>query len=160
MTLEVSKLFRAHSTKYLDGANGVIPNPNLQRKRRPRDLPISVHQLLIEWFVDRFGVDFRGQSLFCTGDPSIAAGYKSPSTTIISIEPLGDYDVCFSTKCKDLFGYYQFYWSDGKTSAEKIKSDMESLDFIHQRNGGLAAAAASGHEVMLVAERFRYSVVQ
>ena len=150
------RLFRAHSTKYLTGAIGTIANPNLQRMRKPRDLPIAIHQLLIEWFVDRFGVDYRGRSLFCTGDASIAAGYKTPSSTLISIEPLDDYSVCFSTKCKDLFGHYQFYWSAANTSVESIRADMESLDFVHQRNGGLEAAAISGHEVMLVAERFRY----
>lgn len=159
MTSISQKLFRAHSTKYLTGATGMIPNPNLQRSRRPRDLPIAIHQLLIEWFVDHFGVDYRGRSLFCTGDASIAAGYKTSTSTLVSIEPLEDYFVCFSTKCKDLFGYYQFNWDAKDTSPEQIRTDMESLDYIHERNGNLAAAAASGHEVMLVAEQFRYKLV-
>ncbi|WP_418320465.1 hypothetical protein [Piscinibacter sakaiensis] len=114
---------------------------------------------MIEWFVEHFRVDYRGRSLFCTGDASIAAGYKTPSSTLISIEPLGDYSVCFSTKCKDLFEHYQFYWSAATTSLETIRTDMASLGFVHQHNGGLDEAAMSGHEVMLVAERFRYSVV-
>lgn len=121
-------------------------------------MPIVIHQLLIEWFVEHFGVDYRGRSLFCTGDASIAAGYKTLSSKLISIEPLDDYSVCFSPKCKDLFGYYQFYWSAADTSLEKIRSDMDSLGFVHVCNGGLEAAAASGHEVMLVAERFRFSL--
>ncbi|WP_247539247.1 hypothetical protein [Ralstonia pseudosolanacearum] len=154
----VQKLFRAHSTKYLTGATGIISNPNLQRVRRPRDMPFAIHKALNEWFVDRFGVDYRGGSLFCTGDAAIAAGYKKESSTLISIEPLDDYSVCYSTKCKDLFGYYQFYWSAADTPIEKIRADMDSLGFVHQSNGGLQAAATSGHEVMLVAERFRYSL--
>lgn len=121
-------------------------------------MPIAIHQFLIEWFVDHFGVDYRGTSLFCTGDASVAAGYKNRSSTLISIEPLDSYSVCFSTKCKDLFGHYQFYWSAADTSLEKIRSDLDALDFVHVRNGGLEAAAASGHEVMVVAERFRYSL--
>lgn len=121
-------------------------------------MPIAIHQALNEWFVDRFGVDYRGRSLFCTGDASIAAGYKTESSTLISIEPLDDYSVCYSPKCKDLFGYYQFYWSAADISVEKIRADMDSLDFVHQSNDGLEAAATSGHEVMLVAERFHYSL--
>lgn len=123
-------------------------------------MPIAIHQLLVDWFVNHFGVDYRGKSLFCTGDPSVAAGYKTPSSSLISLEPLGDYCVCFSTKCKDLFGHYQFHWSAPNTSLDLIQSDMESLEFIHQRNGGVDAAASSGHEVMLVAERFRYNLIQ
>lgn len=157
MTSYVPRLFRAHSKKYLTGVTGVISNTNLQRPRRPRDLPITIHQLVIEWFVEQFGVDYRGRSLFCTGDASIAAGYMTESSTLISIEPLGDYSACFSTQCKDLFGYYQFNWSAASTSPEKIRTDMESLGFVHERNGNLTAAAASGNEVMLVAERFHYS---
>ncbi|WP_133647500.1 hypothetical protein [Paraburkholderia flava] len=121
-------------------------------------MPLAIHQALSEWFVDRFGVDYRGSSLFCTGDASIAAGYKTKTSSLISIEPLGDYSVCYSTKCKDLFGHYQFYWSQEDTTVEKIQADMESLDFVHQSNGGLKEAATSGHEVMLVAERFRYNL--
>lgn len=156
MSTEAPQLFRAHSTKYLSGATGIITNPNLQRRRRPRDLPIAVHQLLVDWFLTRFGVDYRGTSLFCTGDAAVAAGYKTSTATVISIEPLDEYSVCYSTKCKDLFGYYQFHWSLTAPSAEKIQADMDSLEFVHQRNSGLEVAAASGHEVMLVAAQYRY----
>lgn len=149
-------LFRAHSIKYLTGPTGVIPNPNLERARRPRDMPYAIHQFMIKWFMDNFGVDYRGTSLFCTGDASIAAGYVTPSSTLISLEPLGDYSVCFSEKCKDLFGYYMFNWRNVDTSYEKIQRDMDSLGFVHARNEGLYEAAASGNEVMLVAKQFRY----
>ena len=155
----VPKLFRMHSTKYLTSPSGVISNPNLHRGRTPRDMPTNIHQVLGEWFVDHFGIDYRGRSLFCTGDVSVAAGYKTASSTLISIEPLDDYSACYSTKCKDLFGYYQFNWRGADTSIEKIRADMDSLDFVHTCNGGLEVAAASGHEVMIVAERFRYCVV-
>lgn len=119
-------------------------------------MPLAVHQAVNEWFMDRFGFGYREQSLFCTGDASIAAGYLTASSALISMEPLGDYSVCYSTKCKDLFGYYQFYWRDPDISTQKIRADMELLDFIHQKNCGLEKAAASGNEVMLVAERLNY----
>lgn len=158
MIAGVPKLFRAHSKKYLTGVTGIITNPNLQRARRPRDMPLATHRALSEWFVDRFGVDYRGGALFCTGDASIAAGYRTETSTIISIEPLGEYSLCYAAKCKDLFGYYQFNWSAADTPVEKIRADMELLGFVHQTNGGVEEAAASGHEVMLVAERFRYNI--
>ncbi|WP_175170401.1 hypothetical protein [Achromobacter kerstersii] len=158
MNVGASMLFRAHSKKYLSGINGIIANPNLQRARQPRDTPVAVHEVLKGWFEDRFGVDYRGSSLFCTGDVAIAAGYKTQASVIIAIEPIGNYSLCYSTKCKDLFAYYQFYWRITDASPDKMRADMDLLGFIHHHNDGLEAAAASGNEVMLVAEKFRYSL--
>lgn len=152
------KLFRAHSKKYLKGPAGIILNPNLQRARTPRDMPPTIHRVVNEWFVDRFGVGYREQSLFCTGNPAIAAGYLSGLTSLITLEPIGDYSVCYSTKCGDLFGYCQFFWSNREVSDDKIRADLDSLDFIHKTNEGIEQAASSGNEVMLVAERMRYNV--
>ena len=150
------KLFRAHSTKHLTGSTGVISNPNLQRARKPRDMPLATHQILNEWFVDRFGIAYREKSLFCTGDALIAAGYVTGDSSLILIEPVGDYSVCYSSKCKDLFGIYQFYWSNSDPSALEIRTRLDGLDFVQHHNGGLGEAAASGCEVMLVADSFRY----
>lgn len=155
-TADTPYLFRAHQKKYLKGATGVIPNPNLQRSREPRDMPIIIHRALCEWFTDRFGIDYRGSSLFCTGDARIASGYLNESSSLISIEPIEDYSLCFSAKCKDLFGYYQFNWRSEDISIRKIHSDLDGLDFIHYENTGLKEASLSGSEVMLVAKNFRY----
>jgi hypothetical protein len=121
-------------------------------------MPPAIHQVVNEWFLERFGVGYREQSLFCTGNPTIAAGYLSRSTSLITLEPIGNYSVCYSTKCADLFGYYQFYWSDGRVSDEKIRADLDSLGFIHSINENLEQAASSGNEVMLVAERMHYKL--
>lgn len=150
------KLFRAHSAKHLSGAMGVISNPNLQRARKPRDMPLAIHHILNEWFVDRFGIAYREKALFCTGNALTAAGYVSGGSSLIIIEPVGDYFVCYSAKCKDLFGVYQFYWSTSNPSALEIRSHLDSLDFVQHYNDGLGEAAASGCEIMLVAESFRY----
>ena len=158
MVSSVPRLFRAHSTKYLPSATGVIANPNLQRARKPRDMPFATHQALNEWFMDRFGVGYRERALFCTGDASIASGYLTSSSSRILIEPIGDYSICYSARCKDLFAYYQFYWSAPETTVQKIRDDLDTLGFVHQSNGGLEEAASSGCEVMLVAEHFRYSI--
>lgn len=158
MNAIVPKLYRAHSKKYLNGKNGVIINPNLLRARQPRDMPLAVHQALDGWFSDRFEVKYRGSSLFCTGDVAIAAGYTTEKSALISIEPLGDYSLCYSPNCKDLFGYYQFHWASPETTVEDIKADMDALGFVHQVNGGIQQAVATGHEVMLFGERFRYNL--
>ncbi len=158
MNATIPKLYRAHSKKYLSGKTGIINNPNLLRARQPRDMPLAVHQALDGWFSDRFGVKYRGSSLFCTGDAAVAAGYTTEKSALISIEPLGDYSLCYSPVCKDLFGHYQFYWASPETTVEDIKADMDSLGFVHRVNGGIQQAAVTGHEVMLFGERFRYNL--
>ncbi|WP_133167874.1 hypothetical protein [Burkholderia gladioli] len=158
MNLATPRLYRAHSKKYLDGRTGIITNPNLLRARQPRDMPPAVHQVLDDWFFDRFGVKYRGSSLFCTGDATIAAGYVTEKSALISVEPLGNYSLSYSPICKDLFGHYQFYWSSPETTLEDIHNSMDSLGFIHQVNGEIQHAAATGHEVMLFGECFRYTL--
>jgi hypothetical protein len=152
----VPTLYRAHSKKYLNGKSGIISNPNLSRERQPRDMPVAVHRALNDWFSERFGVKYRGSSLFCTGDVAIAAGYTTQASALISIEPIGEYSLCYSTICKDLFGHYQFHWASPETTVETILADMENLGFVHQVNGGIQQAAITGHEVMLFGESFRY----
>lgn len=158
MVSSAPRLFRAHSKKYLPSATGVISNPNLERARKPRDMPLATHLVINEWFVDRFGVGYREKALFCTGDPQIASGYLTNSSSRILIEPIGDYSLCYSARCKDLFAYYQFYWSAPDTSVQKIRDDLDALCFVHRSNGGLDEAASSGCEVMLVANHFRYAI--
>ncbi|MGO0628659.1 hypothetical protein ACTORR_01060 [Pseudomonas sp. SAR267] len=152
------KLFRAHSTKHLTGATGEFSNPNLQRARKPRDMPLATHNILNEWFIDRFSVAYREKSLFCTGDALIAAGYVSEASSLILIEPVGDYSVCYSSRCKDLYSIYQFNWSTSNPSALEIRTHMDGLDFVQHHNTGLEEAAATGCEVMLFAESFRYRI--
>lgn len=160
MTSTSAKLFRAHSSKYLVNATGVARNPNLSRSRQPRDMPVAIHQILIEWFKESFGIDYRGTSLFCTGDVSIASGYVSRSSKLIAIEPIGDYSVCYSENCKDLFGYCQFNWGDPEKKPADIISDLNELNFMQYQNSGLDIAAGSGNEVMLVTENFRYEIIK
>jgi hypothetical protein len=159
MTLRQTALFRAHSNKYITADSGTIVNPYWDRERKPRDMPAGIHQLLSKWFLDRFGVNYRGNSLFCTGDFSIAKSYKTQSSSVILIDPIGNYSVCYSPKCRDLFAYYQFNWSAPGISPEKIWSDMDSLEFSKQQNSGLELAAESLNEVMLHAMSFNYKII-
>lgn len=159
MLSSTGKLYRAHSTKYLGGQTGISRNQNLQRPRRPRDMPLNIHTVLGEWFINRFGLDYRSSSLFCTGNASIAAGYIDDSKSLVTIEPIGNYSICYSSKCKDLYGHYLFYWSTTQKSAIEIMADLDSLNFIQHHNYGIELAAKSENEVMLATDYFRYTVI-
>jgi hypothetical protein len=149
-------LYRAHSKKYLTDRSGRFMNPNISRERRPRDLPIQIHTSVRDWFIEKFGIDYRGKSLFCSGDISVARGYKTDRNEIVSLYPEGEFSLCFSPLCKDLFGFYQFNWMDPEASVEKIREDLGALAFIQASNSGLAEAAESGNEVMIFGSSFIY----
>lgn len=150
-------LYRAHSTKYLSGTSGLIGNPNIGRTRRPRDTPLHIHETLCAWFSEEFGMSYRELGLFCTGDREVAKGYVKPTSTLIRIEPVGDFSVCYSEVCKDLFAHCQFRWIPNGASAEVIRSDLESFNYIQLSNTGLQEAARTNNEAMIYAERFRYA---
>jgi hypothetical protein len=103
---------------------------------------------------DNYGLDYRSMALFCTGKLEVARGYAAvPGFVVIEILPLGDFSLCFSSKCYDLYAHFQF---KGKLSDEQIRNSIVDLNFVEYKNGGLLEARQSGCEVMLFAQRFEY----
>lgn len=154
-------LYRAQSKHRLTGTTGTLHNPNIARQRRPRDIPLELHSELQRWFTDRFGIDYRGQALFCTGDLAVAQGYARAhrDMTVIELLPAEPYSLCYSPLCKDLFAHYQFGWSRDADYLTGLAEDLERLQYDHRVNEGLREAAESGNEVMLFARSVAYRVV-
>jgi hypothetical protein len=151
----VVKLYRAHSLKYLQAQSGVLINKNLTRTRIPRDSDPKLHRIAGEWFTKKFGSDYRSLSLFCSGDVEIAKGYLTEGKGLVQLSPVGDFRLCFSPSCKDLFGHFQF---KQKLLADEasVFAELESLDFVEFKNHGLEASVASKNEVMVIASAFHY----
>lgn len=122
-------------------------------------MPPAVHAAIGRWFLNKFGVDYRGTSLFCTGDRAVAAGYKNETNSIIVVSPIEPFSICYSPRCKDLYGHYLFHWSRSHDPSSLAEAELDGLGFIHYFNEGLAEAAASGQETMIYAEKFQYHVV-
>lgn len=109
------------------------------------------------WFFGKFGVNYRNRALICSGDKDIARGYvKTGTSTLIEVMPLEPFSICFSANCLDLFGYFQFAGREVREDPHKVQMELESLEFVEYRNGGLDEAVASGNEVMVYAEYFAY----
>ena len=148
-------LYRAQSNRRLaHGSNGCIKNPNRERERQPRDSSSLLHNVTGAWFQRKFGLNYRTLALFCTGKLDVARGYAAqPGVSVIQIFPVGDFSICFSEKCMDLYGHFQF--RPDITGAE-IEQELDSLSYVEYKNCGLDIAAASGFEAMLYAEQFNY----
>jgi len=154
-------LYRAQSKHRLTGTSGILHNPNIARQRRPRDIPLELHSELQRWFTERFGIDYRGQSLFCTGDLEVAQGYSRShrDMAVIELMPADPYSLCYSPICKDLFAHYQFVWSRDTDYLTGLAEDLDGLQYVHRVNEGLREAAESRSEVMLFTRTATYRVV-
>ncbi|GAA0579187.1 hypothetical protein GCM10008997_30080 [Halomonas salifodinae] len=111
-------------------------------------------------FKAKFGLVFRSRSLFCTGDLAFARDFLREGCSLIALEPAGDYKVCFSRRCKDFTPHFNVVCGCFPENLEAaVVGELESLEYSCFECCGLEMAAASGSEVMLFAERYRYTVV-
>jgi hypothetical protein len=150
-------LYRAQSSRHLKSQSGSFDNPYLTRLRNPKDTPLPIHQAAGAWFSESFGLDYRSRSLFCTSDINIAMGYLSEKSSLIKIIPEGDFSICFSRLCTDLYGALQFsglIFDPNDTS--NIKHKLNQLQFEEYKNEGLEVASNAKVEVMLFAKSYKY----
>lgn len=152
---DLPPLFRAQSShRLVHGRAGHFDNPNLSRVRRPKDSSAQLHGVAGSWMLERFGINYRNVALFCTGKKEIALGYATvPGMTAIQIWPIGEYSICFSKNCLDLYGHFQFL---PDTTDDQMRDTLNALDFQEYKNAGLEEAAASQCEAMLFAHKFGY----
>lgn len=151
-------LYRSHSARDLDGVSGIIVNPYLNRERKPRNIPENVHGICGQWFLDRFGVNYRSKSLFCTGDLAVAKGYANVGARLVRISPVGEFRLCFGN-CKDLFASIQFLGYKSELCVSNIYDLLETLEYKEYINCGLDLAEKSGNEIMLVSDRYKFEMV-
>lgn len=136
-SFETLPFFRGISTK--------IAHPVVEftrRDRRPRDLPLAVHEAADDWFLRRFGVRFRSQAVFVTSLHVVAAGY-GPQT--VRVLPLGRYQYCWSRATSDLLSILK-----GAAAAE-VPGLLDAASYL---DTDLVGAHRHGHELMLYCEQY------
>lgn len=94
---------RSDNDKFLfsgrkSSASDVIKG-KVRQDRRPKDMPLEVHELLDKQFQKEFGIKARSNSLFCTLRVSTAKAYGVP----YYIFPIGNYTTIWSNEVNDLF---------------------------------------------------------
>ncbi|MBD3352319.1 MAG: hypothetical protein GF364_12605 [Candidatus Lokiarchaeota archaeon] len=119
----------------------------VRKDRKPRNTPLIFHNYANLWFSNKFGIRYRSESLFCTGNYFMASRYGD----VFAIFPIGEYRVCWSPSVEDMLD---------------LLDDLHSYDFEGFMNkliearyieGDLKSSINSGHEVMLLCNSF-YSV--
>jgi hypothetical protein len=67
--------------------------------RQPLDTSPRTHEVVDQWFFDRFRFRYRSSGVFCTNKYSTARGYGTPYLVF----PVGNYTACWSDKITDLY---------------------------------------------------------
>lgn len=130
---------------FLRGISNIVSHPfvaPIRKDRRPRDLEFELHEAADDWFLKRFGVRFRSQSLFVTSLHVVASGY-GPQT--VRILPLGDYRYCWSRTTSDLISILK------GAAVGQVQGLLDAAQYV---DVDLAAAHRAGHEVMLYCDEY------
>jgi hypothetical protein len=137
-------------------------------RRDPRDTPGDLHEILNNYFVERFGEPIRNW-LFTTGFEGDARVYAGFGSSICAIFPIGKFEWACSDdpRLRDMTGAFDTIRSevrdtvsqDSMTYAEFMNISTELLIRLLKRahwmfNTDLVKCIASENEVMIKCDRF------
>ena len=122
----------------------------IRSDRSPLSTHPFVHDISDQWFLNRFGIKYRSNALFTSGDPKEAGGYG----LLYAIFPIGEFDICYSPVIKDLFNKWDDCdRHDHSLSELSLEIASEEIDNIlragNYKTGPLTTAIKSGNEVMV-----------
>jgi hypothetical protein len=94
--------FKKHDNLLYRGntSSNKVLKKSVRQDRRPTDTPIEYHDILNKHFKEKFGINARSQTVFCTANYSIATEYGHYCHIIF---PINKYKVIWSPKHKDLY---------------------------------------------------------
>jgi hypothetical protein len=139
---EVAYLWRGFGQNNFHGTVELGPVED----RLPRDTPEWIHRLADQWFLENFGVRYRSEALFCTGDKSVALYYGN----IYPVVPLGEFRFCWSPTIQDFYGAVSKLELE-PSDTSKLYRLLESVGYTDQ---DLTKAIQSGSEIMLHASSY------
>lgn len=125
----------------------LISSHTLQNRSRPRDTPLKIHDAMDEWFSREFGIPYRSESLFVTGDIKFAKQY---SNKVVAIIPADGFKYAWSEKVKDLYRNIEFESPLLNVEDEDIDTEVDIFLYgLEYTTKQLDIAIGSGNEIML-----------
>jgi hypothetical protein len=120
--------------------------------RRSRDTDSTIHHAADDFFFEKFGVRYRSNALFVTGDLDEAGNYGSMMDgKEYIIFPRGAFKFCWSPKVQDFYaaseGSSPRY--DGDDEEELTQLLFHWLETLEYKNTDLPSAINSRNEIML-----------
>lgn len=148
----------------------------IRKRRKPRDTPPEIHDMLNKSFKDKFGVKARSESLFITNNPHEAASYGQPHYVF----PVGKYKLIYSKKVNDLYRYldnmilhtfgepmsYYINVFDGSDKAEiggytetewknEVQKIIDDIVSTYKQSKKIPTELPPGFEIMLISDEAR-----
>ncbi len=145
----------------------------VRNDRKPKDMPLPLHNMFDNAFQKRFGWKARSNSVFCTGNQTITEEYGA----LFIVFPSGKYSYISSTEIEDLYVYFtdvetlddeRFYkyfdnnlsrdysdFGDLYNNKKDDKSFMKAVElYINElvktyKNNGLNKMIMQGNEIMI-----------
>ena len=130
------------------GIRGVEFGDKIMRKgkcpvgRKPRDTPKIIHKFADEWFLEKTGIRYRSNAVFCTGYEGNASTYGP----VYVMLPIGPMSFCYSPLIEDLTNDLDMASSDEETRKDTRKTLKDGK---YEQNTNLVSAIKSGHEIMI-----------
>ena len=121
------KGYKKGSMFFLSGRtnNKDVFKRKIRKNRSPKDMPEDAHESLDDGFYDEFGVHYRSNAVFVTGNFNTADSYGD---NVYMIFPIGQYSYAWSNQVQDLYSDTD----DGNNFVEKYEltwdeeEDLES----------------------------------
>ena len=138
----------------VDGLPHYIPYHTLlmRTNRQPSDTSLATHEVINEWFRERFGWGARSEVVFGEGRYNIAASSSSIDygPTFI-IFPVGDFKYVWSEDVSDLYRTLGAKMLDKPTMTDERKENIwKFLDSAEYRSTGLREALATYNSEIMI----------
>lgn len=129
--------------------NGFI---KVKKDRCPKHSDKLIHQYADEVFFDKFGIKFRSQSVFCTGDITSAFQYGE----VKCIEPIVSKGskICWSTIVDDFINI-EYDIDMNHITKEAVEKFINDNDYRLCELSDLESAIASNNEIMVYCDTYK-----
>jgi hypothetical protein len=144
-SFETLEFYRGVSVRFpIDRASVQVP----RHDRKPKHLSSALHEAADKWFDAKFGTPFRSKGLFISSRIITASAYAASPDHVVRILPLSKYQYCWSPRISDLLFAANAVPDE---DPERFTAFLADGDYRCDR---LADAHVSGHEVMLLCDRY------
>ena len=122
---------------------------SVRQDRLSKNMPKAAHNLIDEWFEEKFGFKARSTAVFAVGDFHTARAYGP----VYAIFPIGDFKYVWSGAVNDLFADILPYIEDDdpkllKNSIDKFMSNAA------YKNKNLLDGIDSNNEIMIHCDKY------
>ncbi|PME61616.1 hypothetical protein BCT40_15235 [Vibrio lentus] len=106
---------------------GKLSNIFLDAPRHPKETPIQVHEAADEWFLDRFKIKARSQTILCTNCLEQAEIHAKHGGSLTKLTPIQPYKIIYSELVYDFTDYFADV--NDRADANEILRWLETRDY-------------------------------